>query len=214
MQKIDMQSWLRRKHFDLYQSFDHPHWGMCANLDLTNFIPSVKQRDLSITAAIVYVLARVANSIPEFRQRIRADEVVIHDVVHPSITVLLENELFSFCLIEYSEGFAEFAIRASERIAHAQSSPTLDDGPEADALLFMTAIPWVSFTSFTHPMHLKPVDSIPRFAWGKFFQEGERLKMPLGVQAHHALIDGIHAGKFYTQAQDFFQHPERFLESG
>ena len=32
-----------------------------------------------------------------------------------------------------------------------------------------------------HPMHFHPVDSIPRFAWGKYFQEGDTLRMPLSV---------------------------------
>jgi chloramphenicol O-acetyltransferase type A len=71
----------------------------------------------------------------------------------------------------------------------------------------MTAIPWVSFTSFLHPLNLRPPDSIPRFAWGKFFEDGDRLKMPLGVQGHHALMDGIHVGKFYAEVQDYLDHP-------
>jgi len=71
----------------------------------------------------------------------------------------------------------------------------------------MTAIPWVSFTSVMHPMHLQPADSVPRFAWGKFFEDGKYLKMPLGVQGHHALMDGIHMGRFYAEVQDHLHHP-------
>ena len=56
----------------------------------------------------------------------------------------------------------------------------------------MTAIPWVSFTSFSHPIHLAAADSVPRFALGKIIEEGESLKMPLDVQGHHALMDGLH----------------------
>lgn len=72
----------------------------------------------------------------------------------------------------------------------------------------MTAIPCVSFTSFMHPMHLQPTDSIPRIAWGKFFQDGEFLKMPLEVQAHHALMDGVHMGQFSAKVQDHLHHPD------
>jgi chloramphenicol O-acetyltransferase type A len=75
----------------------------------------------------------------------------------------------------------------------------------------MTALPWVSFTSFTHPMRLHPADSIPRFAWGKFFREGRKFKMPLSVQGHHNLMDGIHMGKFYGYVQDHMDHPEGLL---
>ena len=96
-------------------------------------------------------------------------------------------------------------------IAHVKEHPTLENEPGRDDLLYMTALPWVSFTSFNHPMRLHPADSVPRFAWGKFFQQGERLLMPLSVQGHHALMDGIHMGKYYGEVENILQHPEVFL---
>lgn len=75
----------------------------------------------------------------------------------------------------------------------------------------MTAIPWVSFTAFMHLLHSSPADSVPRFAWGKFFQQGDVLKIPLNAQAHHALMDGIHMGRFYEKVQGCLYHPELVL---
>jgi chloramphenicol O-acetyltransferase type A len=211
MRHIDMQAWPRREHFKLYSAFDHPHFNMCANVDLTAFYPFVKQRGISFTVAIVYVLTRAANSIPEFRYRIRSGKVVEHDIVHPSITILTQADLFSFCTFEYSQDFSSFTARANEQIAYVKEHPTLADEPGEDNHLYMTAIPWVSFTSFMHPLHLNPADSIPRFAWGKRFEEGQLTKMPLSVQGHHALMDGYHIGKFYAALQDFLHHPDAFL---
>ena len=208
MRTINMASWPRRKHFDLYNDFEQPHFGMCANVDLTAFHPAVKQSGHSITVAIVYVMSRAANAIPEFRQRIRGEQVVEHEIVHPSPTILTDEELFSFCTIEYSEDFATFALRATEAIAAVKAQPSLEDEPGHNNLLFMTAIPWVSFTSFKHPMPLQPTDSVPRFAWGKFFMEGEKMKMPLAVQAHHALMDGLHVGKYYVAVQELLDRPD------
>jgi chloramphenicol O-acetyltransferase type A len=202
-----MQTWSRREHFKVFSAFDHPHAGLCANVDLTTFYPVVKQRGHSVTVAIVYVLSRAANAIPEFRYRIRVGKVVEHEIVHPSTTILTNEDLFTFCTMEYIEDFSEFAARAAERMAYVKEHPTLEDDPGRDDLLFMTAIPWVSFTSVMHPMHLQPADSVPRFAWGKFFEDGEFLKMPLSVQGHHALMDGIHMGRFYAKVQDDLHHP-------
>jgi chloramphenicol O-acetyltransferase type A len=207
MRQIDIQTWPRREHFKLFSAFDHPHAGLCANVDLTAFYPVVKRRGISFTVATVYVLARAANAIPEFRYRIRGGEVVEHEIVHPSVTILANEDLFDFCTFDYIEDFSLFAARAAEQIAYVQEHPTLKDEPGRDDLLFMTAIPWVSFTSVMHPMQLRPADSVPRFAWGKFFEEGKFLKMPLGVQGHHALMDGIHIGRFYAEVQDYLQQP-------
>jgi chloramphenicol O-acetyltransferase type A len=211
MRQIDIQTWPRREHFKVFSAFEYPHFSLCANVDLTAFFPFVKQRGISFTVAVVYVLARAANAIPEFRYRIRSGKVVEHEIVHPSGTILTDDDLFSFCTFEYIENFSEFAAKAAERIAYVKDDPTLEDGPEQDDLLYMTAIPWVSFTSFMHPLRLQPADSVPRFAWGKLFKEDESLKMPLSVQGHHALMDGIHVGRYYAEVQDYFQQPAAVL---
>jgi chloramphenicol O-acetyltransferase type A len=171
----------------------------------------VKQSNLPFTVAVTYILSKAANAIPEFRLRIRGEEVVEHETVHPSITLLVDEDHFSFCTIGYDEDFKTFAANAETQIANVKAEPTLEDEPGRDDLLFMSIIPWVSFTSFMHPMHLDPPDSIPRFAWGKFFKEGDGLKMPLSVQAHHALMDGVHMGRYFTQVQADLERPEEVL---
>jgi chloramphenicol O-acetyltransferase type A len=210
MRYIDMETWPRREHFQLFGSLNHPHWGLTANVDLTAFCPFVKQHGLKFTAALVYMLTRAANAIPEFRQRIRSEQVVEHDIVHPGITVLADDDRFGFCFIEYVDDFHEFAVRAAAEIAYVRAHPTLEDRP-GDEWLFMTAIPWVSFTAFEHPMQLHAGDSIPRLAWGKFFAQGQRILMPLQVQGHHGLMDGLHIGRFYQRLQELLDHPESTL---
>jgi len=208
MHIIDMQTWPRREHFKAFIASANPHFSMCANLDLTAFYPAVKRSGTSFTVAMVYAVARAANAVPELRCRIRGETVVEHAVVHPSTTILAADDLFRFASIDYVEDFQVFAPRAAERIATAQEHQGLEDDPSRDDLLFMTAIPWVSFTSFTHPGHLHPAHSIPQFAWGKRFEEGKLTRMPLEIQVHHALVDGLHVGRFYEKIQEIFHQPE------
>lgn len=212
MHEVDLRTWRRRQHFELFNTFNHPHFSICANLELTAFHQYVRNSGVSFTVAFIYVIARAANAIPEFRRRIRSGRVVEHDTVSPSVTILVDDDLFSFCTIPYCEGFTEFADKATAMIAHVKEHPTLENEPSQDDLLYMTALPWVSFTSFMHPMQLHPADSIPRFAWGKFFQEGQGLKIPLSVQGHHALMDGIHIAKFYGRVEEYLQHPADVVE--
>jgi len=214
MRTIDREAWSRQVHFSKFHDWTYPHFNMCVNVDLTKFSSHVRERDISFNVAIVYLLARTANVIPEFRHRIHGEKVVEYDVVHPSSTIMANEDLFTFCTFEYAEDFSEFAVKANDRITYIRDNPTLTDKPGEDNLLFMTAIPWVSFTSFMHPIDLDPVDSIPRFAWGKFFQDGGLVKMPLSVQAHHALMDGIHMGRFYEKLQVYLEHPEVELGDG
>ncbi len=211
MRVIDIETWSRREHFQFYRGFDHPHFGICANVDVTAFYPVVKRRGVSFTVATVYMLSRAANAIPEFRYRIRGQEVVEHEVVHPGTTILVNEEMFTFAMIDYVEDFSRFAPVAAEKIAYVQEHPSLDVGAGRDDWLFMTPIPWVSFTNFMHPMHMQPPHSVPLFAWGKFFGDGERLMMPLQAQGHHALMDGLHMGRFYDNVQELLDQPTSLL---
>jgi chloramphenicol O-acetyltransferase type A len=211
MRYIDMQTWSRRNHFRFYSTVNHPHFNLCVNVDVTAFYPFVKRNGYSLTVSMVYLIARTSNGIPEFRQRIRGDQVVEHEIVNPGFTILIDNDLFGFCAVDYVENFSEFARMAEKKIADVKARPDLENDPEKDDVLYMTSIPWVSFTSFSHPMPLHPADSIPRFAWGKYFKESDTLKMPLSVQGHHAVMDGIHMGRFYETVQEYLHHPEVVL---
>ena len=206
-----MQTWSRRNHFRLFSSFNHPHFNMCVNVDVTAFYPFVKRNGYSLTVSMVYIIARASNAIQEFRHRIRGDQVVEHEIVNPGFSILIDKDLFSFCAVEYADDFSEFARRAAKKISYVKAHPDLENNADRDDVLYMSPIPWVSFTSFTHPMQFHPVDSIPRFAWGKSFQEGDTWKMPLSVQGHHGVMDGIHMGRFYETVQDYLYHPEVIL---
>ena len=211
MRRIPLETWARREHYETFSNFEQPHFAMCANMDITSFYPYTKGQAHSFTVVVVYLIARAANAVPEFRQRIREDGVIEHEVVHPSTTILTEGDLFTFCTIEYAKEYPAFALLAAEQIAYVKEKPTLKEDKHQDDLLFMTPIPWISFTSFMHPLPSWPPDSVPRFAWGKRFEEGNKLKMPLAVQAHHALMDGIHMCRFYELMQEYMERPALVL---
>lgn len=211
MRVVDQESWPRRQQYNFLKDFTYPHFSLCANMDITDFYPRAKQSGSTFTIAFVYVLSRAANEITEFRYRMRGNKVVEHDTVHPSVTVLTEGDLFSFCELEYYADFSIFAAHAAERYAIIKENPTVEDTPGRDDFLFLTSLPWVSFTSMMHPLDLENIDSVPRLAWGKFFLEGESLKIPLSVQAHHALMDGIHMGRYFQLVQDYFDNPDSYL---
>jgi chloramphenicol O-acetyltransferase type A len=211
VREIDPETWARREHFERFRAFGRPHFSICAEVDLTAVVPEVRRRKISLNTLIIYVVARAANDVPELRQRIRGDRVVEHEVVHPASTVMAGEDLFTFAFFEFDLDFDAFATEVARATARAQEHPSLDDPPDRDDLLFMTAIPWVAFTSFEHPMTKDPDDSIPRLAWGRCRDSEGRHTMPLNLQIHHALGDGLHAGRFYERAAGYFGDPASFL---
>lgn len=211
MHTIDLEVWPRRRQFDAFRNAHLPHFNVCAEVDVGPARREARRHEVPITAVIVYSVARAANDIPEFRCRIRGDAVVEHDVVHPSSTVLLEDGTFSFCTYDYSDDFSAFVKGYETQTARARSHPTLSDPSDRDDLLFLTAIPWIAFTGFAHPILTIPVDSIPRFAWGRIHRAGDALRMPLSVQGHHSLIDGVHVGQYYERVEQYLRNPDEFM---
>ena len=212
MKEIDQSSWPRRKHFEIFNTFDYPHFNLCANLDVTHTYNMAKTTGFSLNISLVYIISRTANELTEFRWRIRDNSVVEHEVVHPSTSIMNDDNLFSFCTINYDSDFKVFVNEAEKTIAYRKLRPTLEDEPGQDDLLFLSGIPWVSFTGLTHPIHMHPADSSPRFSWGKIFRAGQKRMLPFSVQVNHALMDGFHVGRYYQRLQAFLENPESWMK--
>lgn len=207
MKYIDLDNWPRKDHYSFFSKFDYPQFNICGNLDITNFYKFIKEREMPFFISTVYASSKAANLIPELKLRIRDGRVVEHEVVSPSFTVMTESDLFSFCTVEHSEPYEKFNLDAEREINNRKVNGTIENEPGRDDLLYVTSIPWFSFTSVTHPIHMNPVDSIPRISWGKYFEENGKIKLPFSVQVHHALVDGLHVGQYFNLLQEFLDNP-------
>lgn len=203
MEVIDQEKWDRVEQFRFFKKMDYPQYNICANLDVTRFLPSIKAMRLSFYGAMIFAAAQALNQIPAFRYRIRGEQVVLHERVHPSFTSLPPGaELFKIVTVELEDSLAKFAEKAKQQAAEQECfiSP---GGMARDDLIYISCIPWVSFTHISHPIDLTPGDSAPRISWGKYYKNGEKIWLPFSVQAHHALVDGFHIGQYINGLQSY-----------
>ncbi len=202
MKIIDMEKSIRKKHFEFYNSMDYPHFNITVPVDISKFYSETKEKGVPFFRAFLHLVSKTANGIKEFRQRIRKDNVVVeHDVVHPSFTAMLEDDVFSFCDVDFKSDLPEFLVEIDKKIESLKGKIRIEDEPGRDDMLYISCIPWVSFTSLVHPIHMNPVDSVPRICWGKFTDEGGKKMMSVSIQAHHALMDGYHVGLFFKNLE-------------
>jgi len=76
---------------------------------------------------------------------------------------------------------------------------------------FISNIPWVGFSSFTHP-YFSRYASIPIVTTGKFQKSGANVVMPVALQVHHSLVDGYHLGQFYSLLEEHLRNAPVLLE--
>lgn len=194
---IDMDSFPRRAHFEYFKGLAYPYVGFTVNVDITGFLAQQKRLGLPFYLALAYCVTRAANSVPEFRRRIHGDGIIEYDWCHGSHTVALPDETYCYCTLDCRMPFDEYLSRAEETWERAKAASSIEDGEDADSLLFFSSIPWMSFTSVIQPTP-SPADSNPRINWGKYFRQDGKVLLPLAVLCNHALVDGLHIARFYS----------------
>ena len=93
--------------------------------------------------------------------------------------------------------FSEYTVDAALRQEEAKRMHTIDE--EEDEVydkFFISTLPWISYTAIVQPVPV-PADSNPRITWGRYFEQGGRILLPVSVLCHHALVDGVHLARFY-----------------
>ncbi|MEO0469514.1 MAG: CatA-like O-acetyltransferase [Bacteroidota bacterium] len=208
MKRIEKKGWKREKHFSFFNQLDYPHFNITAMLEVKRLLTYCKDQDISFFKAVLYCAVKAANAVPEFRQRIRKEEIIQHDSVHPSYTSMTQAEVFSFTDVRFDPDPYVFFRRCDEQEATVKNAASLEDDPHRDDYLFVSTIPWIHFTSFVHPVHLSEVDSVPRLTWGKYKQQGLDVMLPFSAQAHHALVDGMHTGQLFERLEAYCTDPE------
>lgn len=209
---IDISTWARRDVFEFFRDFDKPYFNICTNVDITRLLELLRERPaLSPTLAYHYFALRVANEIEPFRYRLRDGKVIVHDVINGGTTVLQPNESFTFAYFDYTDDFDQFMRDAQRSVDQIKESGGPFDPRAADDAIHFTSLPWVSFTSFSHARNWKTEDSIPKMAFGKYINETGRVLLPFSVEVHHALVDGVHVGRFINRLEEVLQRPDTYI---
>jgi chloramphenicol O-acetyltransferase type A len=206
MKYIDLENWKRKGHFEFFYRMDYPQFNICMDLDISNFLAFTKSKNLPFYYSMIYAVTDVINKIDNFKYRIRENKVVLHDKIHPSFTDMNKDkndDLFKLVTLDFKDDISEFAKYAKEASQNQNDYFGLDKLTGRDDLIYITCIPWISFTHISHTISLNKNDSVPRISWGKYYNKGEKVVLPFSVQVHHALIDGFHIGKYIEKLQEY-----------
>ncbi len=197
MKIIDLNTWKRKQHFEFFYRMDYPQYNVCMNLDATRFLKFTKENGLSFYYAMIFAASTALNSVEEFRHRIREGQVILHDKVHPSFTDMdNDDDLFKLVSLELTGDIFSFTDAAKQVSKNQKEYIKPGHLAGRDDVIYITCVPWISFTHVSHTIALNRNDSVPRISWGKYFKDGNKMMLPFSVQVNHALVDGIHIARY------------------
>ena len=200
--RVDLATWHRAEHFRYFRTFDRPHFSLTSRVDVTQLMKAKTDRGLSPFRACLWAIGAGIHAVPALCLRFDGDAVWSFPRIVLSPTIPMEDGRFGFGYFDWQPDFKGFDAEAEAIIAAVRSGQAFAPGDGSGlALAYMSCLPWIDFTSLDNALRSAD-DCIPRFGWGKIVPKGDGYDMAVGIQVHHALVEGADVGQFFNAMQD------------
>ena len=205
--EIDLSTWKRREHFEVFRNFDEPLFGITVRVECSAAYKKAKEAGYSFSLYYLYLSMKAANEIEEFRYRIEEDKVYCYDSIGAGPTIFREDETYGCGYMPYNEDIEAFMKQANAEVERVKAELGLKFPYAGEDLIHYSTIPWADFTSVNHARILSKGRSIPKITFGKITRDGNKMWMPVDVHTNHALMDGFHVVKFIERFQELLKEP-------
>ncbi|KAA3604127.1 MAG: chloramphenicol acetyltransferase [Calditrichaeota bacterium] len=203
MKFIDIENWNRKEHYEFFLNFDNPFWGIVTEIDCTKAYEISKKNNFSFFAYYLHKSILAVNKINEFKYRIQDDKVVMFDTIHVGSTIGRKDGTFGFSFVPFSTDFEVFNAGLLEEIRNVENSTGLranENTGRSDVIHYST-LPWRKFSSLTHVRNFENNECVPKITFGKFFEQNGKKLIPVSIDIHHSLADGLHVANYLEEFQ-------------
>lgn len=198
---LDQSKWVRKEYFEHYFSNIPCTYSMTVKLDITR----LKATERKLYPTMLYYLTTIVNRHSEFRTALNEKgELGVYSVLMPCYTVFhKDTETFSNIWTEYSEDYEDFHAAYEDDMRRYGTNPGMEGKPGTpENTCPVSMIPWTTFEGFNLNLQKGYRYLIPIFTMGKYYEENNRIMLPLAIQVHHAVCDGFHVCRFINELQD------------
>lgn len=208
MKIVDIDNWNRKEHFEFFSTMASPYFGFTTEVDCTKAYDRAKEKGYSFFAYYFHKSMVAVNRVEELKLRIVDGQVVQFDTVHAGSTIGRPDGTFGFSFTPFSEDFETFNAALQEEIkgVHETTGLRLSNGRLGKDHIRHTTIPWNSFSAILHPTDFNTTESVPKISFGRFNIREGRKYLPVSIEAHHGLADGIHIARYLEEFQKELEH--------
>lgn len=206
--KIDIENWKRKDTYLLYTNTIPCTYSICVNIDITSLVKNLKKEKIKFFPTFIYGISKIINQHKEFRMAYDENyNLGYYDSLNPAFTVFHEeNENFTTVWTEYNKEFEIFYKNYNEDMKEYKNKSKESKPQMYKNIFHISCIPWTSFTGFNLNLQKGNKYLIPIFTIGKYFEDRDRILVPLALQVHHGVCDGFHTGRFLNDLQELFDN--------
>lgn len=208
MKKINFENWDRASQYHFFKDYDYPFFNVTAEIEVSKLYNYCKKNNLSFFLASLFFSQKALIEIENFGYRIIKDDVFLLDNLKIGTTILHKNKTFGFVYLDFIQDLKTFCEKSQSLIDKKIAGQNIEEYNSLDIIRY-SVLPWVSFKSVQNPRNRGVFDSIPLIIFGKYFEENEKLMMPISLEAHHALMDGYHVGQYFTNLEKLINNVEK-----
>jgi chloramphenicol O-acetyltransferase type A len=199
--KLDIETWIRKAHFEFFSTFEEPYHGVCVTIDCSEAYRFAKTNGISVFLYYLHRSLTAAQRIEPFRYRIEQKEVFVYERIDAGSTIARSNGTFGYGHIIYCQSLETFLKDANREVERVRSSSDLTRTAASNVIRY-SALPWIDFTSLSHARMFSFADSCPLISFGKMTESAGKRSMPVSIHVHHALVDGLHVGQYIDCFQE------------
>lgn len=199
--RVELEHYPRRRLYECFRHHPLPVLAISTAIDISDYEAAVKNRGMRFYTTLCWLISKAINDSACFRHRIVNNVLVEFPLIHPSVVVGLDDGNISFADATYTGNVHADLANLRAAMGAARSRPNQDFTAGRDDRIFLTHLPWLSFTGIQHP-YTPLYASIPVISTGRSFRNEGKDMLPIAVQAHHALVDGRHVADLLAHLTD------------
>lgn len=201
---VELSTWPRADIFHFYRNYEDPFFHVTVPVKITGLKQNAPKGEGLFFLSYLHAALTALNQTEALRNRFTQEGLACYDIIHAGCTVMREDETFGFGFFPFAEDRAEFIASSLPRLKAQRNGKGLFPLDERPDVAFFSVLPWISFTSFKNAHHQSRDDGFPRVVFGKGYQQNGDWYLPVAVEVHHALVDGLHVGRFYERLEKQF----------
>ena len=201
MKKLNIHTWNRQAHFNHFNALKDPYFGVTVPFEVSQAYKYSKEHGISFFGKYLHDCMKAINTVENFKYRIENNEVVVHDVIHASATLMRSDNTFGFSFINFDEDLDVFLSNIKEEKDRIENNSDLYPPNNTLDCIYCSTLPWFNFTGHKEPVSGNK-ESVPKLGYSKIEQKGDDLIMNVSINVNHALVDGYHVGLFCEAFQN------------